>query len=377
MRSDLIEKLKACRGTLFGIRTPDEAAERRNPDAEDEDGWQARFGSPFAADANKILCSKAIRRLSGKTQVVVLSRNRHTRDRLSHSFEVANIATTAARILGLNVDLCQAASLGHDIGHTPFGHLGETILTEMTGKKFRHEIFSVVIAQRIERKGEGLNLTHQTLSAFLKHSRGGGQLNVNDNMSAEESLVMYADKIGYIFADFNDLFMRQAMGNHSLRLSDFPRLGSEMGWFGHSRRERVFTCLAHLCLESVEKGRVSFTDSEAARRFAALKDLMYQVYPRVNPTHLDPLMKIVYNVLGDIEPSVHPAIVFALMNDMDVKWLVKKVVGGESITPDDLSQLSVGDILPDLRGQNIDITDADLGWGAKAKLKTPAESASR
>jgi dGTPase len=362
MDRDLVKKLEGCRGRLAGLRTPDEAAVRRRRDAEDEDGWMAGFGSPYAVDANKILCSKAIRRLSGKTQVVVLSRNRHTRDRLSHSFEVANAATTAARILGLNEDLCRAAGLGHDIGHTPFGHMGETMLTEMTGKKFRHEIFSAVIAQHIERKGAGLNLTRQVLRAFRNHSRGAGRLGLDDDMTAEESLVMYADKIAYVFADFNDLFLRHAVGTGGPRIGDHPKLAAEMAWFGRSRRERTFTALAHLCLESAAAGKVSFVGSEAAKRFAVLKDLMYEVYPRVNPTHLEPLLKMVYNALAELEPGVDPALVFALMNDQDVTWLVQRAVSGERVSAEDLTQLSVGDVLPDLRGQNIDFTDPDLDW---------------
>ena len=358
----LIKELEACRGRLAALKTADEAAARRRTDADDEDGWTAGFGSPYAVDANKILCSKAIRRLSGKTQVVVLSLNRHTRDRLSHSFEVANIATTGARVLGLNEALCQAGALGHDIGHTPFGHMGETMLTEMTGKKFRHEVFSVVIAQHIERKGAGLNLTRQVLRTFLNHSRGAGKLAAGEEMSAEETLVMYADKIAYIFADFNDLFVRHAVGSGGPRLGDHPKLAAAMAWFGRSRRERIFTCLAHLCLESAGQARVSFAASEAAQRFAVLKDLMYEVYPLVNPTHLAPLLKLVYNALGELEPGVHPAILFALMNDLDVKWLVQKAVGGERISAEDLTQLSIGDVLPDLRGQNIDFTAPDLDW---------------
>lgn len=362
MNGDLVKKLEACRGQLAHQRTANEAAVRRFPDRDDDDGWMSGFGSPYAIDTNKIICSKAIRRLSGKTQVVVLSQNHHTRDRLSHSFEVANIATTVARILGLNVDLCQAASLGHDIGHTPFGHLGEMMLTEMTGQKFRHEIFSVIIAQRIERQGAGLNLTRQVLRAFRNHSRGAGALTVNEAMTAEENLVMYADKIAYIFADFNDLFVRRPFGSAGPRLADYPKLSAAATWFGRSRRERVATCLTNLCLESVAKGQVSFIDSEAAQRFAVLKDLMYEVYPRVNPTHLAPLLKLVYDALADLEPGVPPAIVFALMNDLDVKWLVQKVVGGERVSAEDLSQLSVGDILPGLRGQDIDFTVDGLDW---------------
>jgi putative nucleotidyltransferase with HDIG domain len=362
MDMDLVRKVEACSGKLSGLKTPDEAAIRRHGPETDGDGWSFAFGSPYAVDVNKILDSRSIRRLSGKTQVVVLSRNRHVRDRLSHSFDVAHVATTAARILGLNEDLCRAGALGHDIGHTPFGHLGEKVLTEMTGQSFRHEVFSVVLAQHVERQGAGLNLTKQVLRAIRLHSRGSGKLSVFDDMSAEESLVMYADKIAYIFADYNDLFLRRAVPVSASTFPKLPELEIGMNWFGATRRERIFTCLAHLCLESVEAGRLQFAESEVAKRFLELKDLMYGVYPRFNPTHLEPLLRLVYKALGELEPEVHPALVFAMMSDSDVNWLVQKIVGGESITDDSLSQLSIGDVLPDLRGQAVDFTAPDLDW---------------
>jgi dGTPase len=362
MDLNLIHKVEACRGKLAGFKTLDEAAVRRHVTEEDGDGWSFAFGSPYSVDVNKILGSRAIRRLSGKTQVVVLSRNRHVRDRLSHSFDVSYVATTAARILGLNEELCRAGALGHDMGHTPFGHLGEKVLTELTGKSFRHEIFSVVLAQHIERRWAGLNLTRQVLRAIRLHSRGSGKLSVFADMSAEESLVMYADKIAYIFADYNDLFLRRSLPEGVVAFPHLAELKAGMDWFGETRRERIFTCLANLCLESVESGRVQFAESEAAKRFVELKDLMYGVYPHFNPTHLEPLLHLVYKALGELEPEVHPAILFAMMSDSDVNWLVQKIVGGESLTPDNLAQLSIGDVLPDLRGHAIDFTDPDLEW---------------
>lgn len=362
MNLELLEKLKLAHGGLSALKTPDEVAARRHPDSEDGDGWAFGFGSPYAVDANKIISSRAIRRLSGKTQVVVLSRNRHVRDRLSHSFDVASVATTAARILGLNEDLCRAGALGHDMGHTPFGHLGEKVLTDMTGKKFRHEVFSVVLAQHVERRGHGLNLTKQVLRAFRYHSRGAGQLSVLDDMSAEERLVMYADKIAYVFADYNDLILRHAVHASVADLPQLPELKTAMAWFGATRRERIFTCLANLCLESVEAGRLQFAESEAARHFAGVKDLMYGVYPRFNPRNLEPLLHLVYEALAQLETGVHPALLFAMMSDSDVNWLVQKIVGGENITIADLAQLSIGDDLADLRGRDIDFTNPDLEW---------------
>ncbi len=360
MDSELKNKLIACRGALAGSAARDADARRRH--AVDEDEWMAAFGSPYAVDVNKLLCSKAIRRLGGKTQVVVLPKNSHTRDRLSHSFEVANIATTAARILGLNESLCQAAALGHDLGHTPLGHGGEQLVAEAAGRNFRHEVFGVVIAQSIERQGRGLNLTHQTLDAIRNHSRGAARTLGCSSSTAEGDLVMFSDKIGYIFADFNDIFMRAAQTGSRLTLADFPELAAGMAWFGANHRERNAACIAQLCLESAAKGRVAFEDCEAARRFAEVKKLMYGVYGLFDRQDAEAAARAVYDALGGLEKEIHPAVLFALMNDDDVRWLGRRLAAQDALTAADLGQLSIGDVIPGLRGRNIDFTEPDLDW---------------
>jgi len=181
-----------------------ETSRGRLNSAKDDDYMYYGVLDPFEMDVQKILESKAIRRLKDKTQVFCFPENPHVRTRLSHTFQVVSVSTLIARILGLNVHLCQAIAWGHDIGHTPYGHMGEEFIARMTGKDFRHEIFGMVIAQRIERMGKGLNLSFETLEGMGNHSRGDGSLTINPNLPLEYTAVMYADKIVYTFSDIKD-----------------------------------------------------------------------------------------------------------------------------------------------------------------------------
>lgn len=352
--------LDGCRGALAHLRTSEAAARRRHPPDQDDDGWREGFGSPYDADTGKFLCSKAIRRSPHKAQVIVLSRNSHTRNRLTHTFEVIDIGVAAGEILGLNVELLRAGLLGHDIGHTPHGHQGESFLAKVTGKPFRHEVFGVVVAQKIERRGRGLNLTHQTLRVIRNHSRGAGDLHT-EGLSGEEALGMYADKIAYIFADYNDLFSRTSLTGTRFRIEDYPRIGGLTDWFGATHRERVKTCILALCAESAEAGSVSFSASEVAGRFAELKTEMYSVYGLAKPQCAESSLELVYEYLQKACPDADPALIFALLNDDDVSWIVKRA-GDGSLTNEDFERLSVSEIACSLKGREIDITDPDLDW---------------
>jgi len=156
----LLNKLMDVRGCLAHLATKDEAARRRCGPDEDADGiWFGMIPS-FQLDVMKVSHSKALRRLGRKTQVVSLPTNAHTRTRGSHVVEVGGTGVLLWP-LGLNQDLLYASALAHDMGQVAFGHYGEEFLTKKSGKKFRHEIFGVILAQKIERRGRGLNLTHQ------------------------------------------------------------------------------------------------------------------------------------------------------------------------------------------------------------------------
>ncbi|MDD4477151.1 MAG: HD domain-containing protein [Patescibacteria group bacterium] len=340
------KKFQDCSGCLAEKKTRDEDARRRYDG--DQDNYMISFGSPFAIDAlQKILPSKAMRRMNNKTQVFTMNKNLHVRTRATHSYEVANISTLIARILGLNENLCLAIALSHDIGHTPLGHLGEQFITQITGKEFRHEIFGVVVAQKVERKGVGLNLTHQVLSGIQNHSSGSGELITTAGFE-EGNVVKCADKIAYIWDDIEDIFFR----TKTFKIGDFPELKKLVGWFGKNQRERCACCVKELCVESAEKGTVVFAESEAAQKFAAIKKEMYKVYYDLDIKNAFEILEKAYNTIAKklSGSDVDPAIVLALMPDNEA---INNVLKDGS---------AVAEIAPFLKGRYIDFTDPDLDW---------------
>jgi len=162
----------------------------------------------FQDDCNRILHSKAFRRLKYKTQVFLSPEGDHYRTRLTHTLEVSQIARTVSRSLALNEDLAEAISLGHDLGHTPFGHAGERVLNELTPGGFHHVRQSCRVVEMLENDGAGLNLTAEVLDGIAKHSKGQGALNqVPDKylpLTHEGRIVRFADIIAYVNHDLDD-----------------------------------------------------------------------------------------------------------------------------------------------------------------------------
>jgi dGTPase len=351
------KRLEDYSGCLVHKRTRDEDARRRFPVKSDEDLFVLHFGHDYSVDAlQKIAPSKAFRRLGFKTQVLTATSNAHVRNRLIHTYEVANIATTIARILGLNENLCLAIALGHDIGHAPFGHAGETFISKITGKKFRHELFGVVVAQQIERQGKGLNLTRQVLEGILNHSRGRSDPKRTEDIFEEANVVMYADKIAYVWADIADIFER----TKTLDYGKFPKIKKLVESCGAKHRERTTYCIENLCYESAAAGQVSFEKSEAAKIFFNIKDQMYDVYNLVNLQNPDEVLGRVYDFLSKTEliGGADPAVVLALMTDSDVLSLFEK----KGINARDFYDCSVAEIIGYLKGKKINFFDPDLDW---------------
>lgn len=156
----------------------------------------------YQRDRDRILHCNAFRRLKHKTQVFLAPKGDHYRTRLTHTLEVSQIARTIARTLRLNEDLTEAAALGHDLGHTPFGHAGERALNRVCPFGFAHHLQSVRTAQRLERDGKGLNLTWEVQNAIVCHSRGGGK--IPPAKTLEGQAVRLADKIAYLNHDIED-----------------------------------------------------------------------------------------------------------------------------------------------------------------------------
>lgn len=356
MESVLYNKVKDCKGCLSHLRMPDENAKRKKADQP----TAVLLGeSPFAMDHDRIANSRAFRRLGRVCQVFPSSDNVYVRTRLTHTLEVERVAVKIAHLLGLNEELCSAAALGHDLGHVPFGHVGEDFLTEKTGRKFRHEVFSVIVAQQVARHGRGLNLTKQTLEGVFYHSRGGGKLYLSK--VPEYDVVMLADKLAYLLiSDIEDMFRRGY-----LRYKNFPELARVLNSFGANPTQRINTCVAHLCLESATKGHVSFSDSSVAQRFDELKDLAHLAYKRINridrklcPKHLAAAYDSIERAVKDIDPAV----VLALMTDNDVMDLSRAAGGLENMAPEILRDLAVWEIIQPIRGKRIDFTKPGLDW---------------
>jgi dGTPase len=189
----------------------------------------------YQRDRDRIIHSKSFRRLKHKTQVFLTPHGDHYRTRLTHTLEVAQIARTMAKALFLNEDLTEAIALGHDLGHTPFGHAGEETLNEICPDGFHHAAQSLRVVDLLERDGKGLNLTLEVRDGILKHSKGKGDLIPEDPQEIpcthEGSLVRIADTIAYINHDLDD-----ALRAGVISVGDIPRGCLEVLGFTHGQR---------------------------------------------------------------------------------------------------------------------------------------------
>jgi len=189
----------------------------------------------FAHDCHRIVHCKAFRRLRGKTQVFLWPHGDHYRTRLTHCMEVSQIARTMARAMDLNEDLAEAIALGHDLGHTPFGHAGEASLEKLVSKGFRHERQSLRVVEHLENEGAGLNLTAPVRDGILNHSKGTGPIldvpAVQLPKSLEGQLVRLADLIAYVNHDLDDAVRAKVLDPADLPDSVAEALGSS-----HSKR---------------------------------------------------------------------------------------------------------------------------------------------
>jgi len=170
------------------------------------------FRTCFQRDRDRIIHSKAFRRLKHKTQVLLLPEGDHVRTRLTHTLEVSQVARTIARALSLNEDLTEAIALGHDLGHTPFGHMGERVLDRLSRQRglngFHHASQSLRVVDHLERDGRGLNLTWEVRMGILQHSKGQVDVSKGFKLDSPSSLeawvVRVSDSIAYLNHDLDD-----------------------------------------------------------------------------------------------------------------------------------------------------------------------------
>ncbi|MBO5953387.1 MAG: deoxyguanosinetriphosphate triphosphohydrolase [Oscillospiraceae bacterium] len=216
----------------------------------------------YQRDADRIVHSKAFRRLMHKTQVFLQPEGDHYRTRMTHTLEVSRIARTITRALALNEDLAEAIALGHDLGHTPFGHAGEAALSACLGKPFCHNEQSLRVVDVLENDGAGLNLTHEVRMGILGHT--GDYI----PETLEGQIVRRADRIAYVNHDIDDAIRAGILSGR-----DIP--GHIVDVLGQTYRERIDTLVCDCILTSREAGRICLTD-QVEQALMELRSFMFE-----------------------------------------------------------------------------------------------------
>ena len=210
----------------------------------------------FQRDRDRIIHAKSFRRMKHKTQVFLAPGGDHYRTRLTHTLEVSQIARTIARALRLNEDLTEAIALGHDLGHTPFGHAGERALSKYTAKPFQHNEQSVRVVEKLEKNGRGLNLTWEVRDGILNHKTSGSPATL------EGQIVRMSDKIAYVNHDIDDGIRAGILTEETLPTDCTDVLG-------HSKRDRINNMIHAIVTYSADKTVVGMSEDFDK----ALKDL--------------------------------------------------------------------------------------------------------
>jgi dGTPase len=234
----------------------------------------------YQRDRDRILHAKSFRRLKHKTQVFLSPQGDHYRTRLTHTLEVSQIARTVARALRLNEDLAEAIALGHDLGHTPFGHAGEKSLREILPEGFSHVEQSVRVVERLEREGRGLNLTREVIEGIRSHSKGLGPI-VAPAASLEAQVVRLADLVAYINHDIDD-----ALRAGVITAADLP--AGPIGRVGCTHGDRIGNMVDDIISETARVGYAHAAMSGGLERdCGTLREFLYaRVY--FNPgTHAE------------------------------------------------------------------------------------------
>lgn len=244
-----------------------------------------RVRTLYQHDRDRILHSKAFRRLKHKTQVFLSPEGDHYRTRLTHTLEVSQIARTVARALRLNEDLTEAIALGHDLGHTPFGHAGERVLNSLVPGGFRHELQSLRVVERLEKGGRGLNLSWEVKDGISHHSKGKGAIlsDVPGDMPStlEGAVVRVSDVIAYINHDLDD-----AVRADIVKISEVPP--GLLARLGETHSQRINTLVQDLIATSLGEsdGRIRLS-SPMAEAIHALRDWLFDHVYRSARVHAD------------------------------------------------------------------------------------------
>ncbi|MGB7587775.1 MAG: deoxyguanosinetriphosphate triphosphohydrolase [Solirubrobacterales bacterium] len=248
---------------LSASATPSYPAHRRVEEAD------SPLRTPFQRDRDRIVHSKAFRRLKHKTQVFIAPEGDHYRTRLTHTLEACGIARTVARALGLNEDLTEAIGLGHDLGHPPFGHTGEEVLDVALRERcqggFKHNVHSLRVCDVLERDGRGLNLTEQVRDGILNHTGG------DKPATLEGRIVKLVDRVAYINHDIDD-----ALRAGILRHKDLP--SGEIELLGPSGSRRIDTLVRDIVARSAEAGDIVQSEDVGQAMLRLRKFMFDRVY---------------------------------------------------------------------------------------------------
>jgi dGTPase len=248
---------------LWEKATPSYPAHRREPEPD------SAVRTPFQRDRDRIVHSKAFRRLKHKTQVFIAPEGDHYRTRLTHTLETCGIARTVSRALGLNEDLTEAIGLGHDLGHPPFGHIGEEALdralTERSGRRFRHNENSLRVVDQLERDGRGLNLTDDVRDGILNHT------GPDKPRTLEGRVLRLVDRVAYINHDIDD-----ALRAGIIDESDLP--AEEISVLGDTGSKRIDTLVEDIVERSREAGDIAQSDEVGGAMLRLRKFMFGRVY---------------------------------------------------------------------------------------------------
>jgi dGTPase len=274
--------------------------------------------TPFQRDRDRIVYSNAFRRLKHKTQVFLSPLGDHYRTRLTHTLEVSEIARTIARAMRLNEDLTEAIALGHDLGHTPFGHGGETALKEIFSEHFSHNEQSIRVINILENRGSGLNLTYEVKDGIMKHSKGGyGQIIPTEKkdsaLTIEGQVVRIADIMAYLNHDLDDAIRSQVIQRNQI-----PKNCIQV--FGNTHSERITSMIKDLVYSSVEKdNRLKLIlSNECLSAMQMLRDFLYENVYRSHRVHNEFIKakaivsKLYYHLLD------HPEIFQQALQDLEM-----------------------------------------------------------
>src|SRR3954471_2780312 len=271
--------------------------------------------TPFQRDRDRIVHAKAFRRLKHKTQVFISPEGDHYRTRLTHTLETTGIARTVARALGLNEDLTEAIGLGHDLGHPPFGHIGEEVLDsclqERFGERFRHNHHSLRIVEVLERDGAGLNLTEEVRDGILRHT-----WSEPEPATLEGRIVRLVDRIAYINHDIDD-----AIRAGVLRGEDLPR--AEIELLGDTGSLRIDTLVRDVIERFEESGEIA-QGAEVGEAMLSLRTFMFEnVYLAASAKSEHPRIEKMIRLLFDhyVEPPPAPMTPGASEPERIVDWL--------------------------------------------------------